>query len=103
MSTWYVTGEADELLRQAYPHTGLNGTTVIGPECFASADGDLIQWKGSAYGRYPDEYTPSSAFHVVVGGDNPPAMDATVTAAADTEYVEYPLLRVREILERHQV
>lgn len=77
---------------------------MIGPpECFASADGDLIQWKGSAYGRYPDEYTPSSAFHVVVGGDNPPAMDATVTAAADTEYVEYPLLRVREILERHQV
>ncbi|MFD4547282.1 hypothetical protein [Streptomyces sp. NPDC058466] len=36
----------------AYPHQD-GGVTVLGPEVFASADGDAISWRGENYTRNP--------------------------------------------------
>ena len=42
-------GHFDRVLRRPYPHIGLDGTTIIGPECFATADGSVLCWKGVNY------------------------------------------------------
>lgn len=38
-----------------YPHvSNLSGDIIIGPECFASDDEQLICWKGSNYALVPE-------------------------------------------------
>lgn len=44
--------------------------TVIGPECFASADGSVICWQGVNYYREPDEDELAKVF-VVLDGEMP--------------------------------
>lgn len=51
-----ATGIADELqarnvsMNVKYPYND-GDVTVIGPECIASSDGNVIAWKGETYSR----------------------------------------------------
>lgn len=39
-----------------YPHVGLAGTTVIGPECFGDPGRGVICWQGENYYRAPSGF-----------------------------------------------
>lgn len=43
-----ILDRTDPSVFQPFPHTD-GDTMVIGPECFASATGDVISWKGKNY------------------------------------------------------
>lgn len=42
-------GQPDRIIRRPYPYPGMDGTTIIGPECFAADDGSVLMWRGQDY------------------------------------------------------